>query len=124
LIGNSHKSLVNSLQQHQKLFMTTTVLLLIDFQNDYYPNHTDKKYALSGTEVGADNAAQLLTKFCKQELPIIHVRHKFPTDDTPFSASGSVGAQIHNSVLPITREAVILKHQINNLQSNRNQTRH
>jgi nicotinamidase-related amidase len=96
--------------------MTITALLLIDFQNDYYPSYSDAKYALSGTEAAADNAAQLLTKFRKQELPIIHVRHEFPTDDAAFFAPGSVGAQIHNSVLPITAETVILKHQINSFQ--------
>jgi len=96
--------------------MSNTALLLIDFQNDYYPTYSGAKWALSGTEEAASNAATLLTEFRKQELPVIHVRHEFPSDDAPFFLPESEGSKIHTSVAPIDNEPVILKHQINSFR--------
>ena len=96
--------------------MSKTALLLIDFQNDYYPTYTDAKWPLSGTEVAAWNAATLLTEFRKQGLPVIHVRHEFPSDDAPFFLPESEGAKIHKSVAPLGGEPVILKHEINSFR--------
>ncbi|AQS39331.1 nicotinamidase-like amidase [Shewanella psychrophila] len=96
--------------------MSNTALLLIDFQNDYYPSYAGAKWALSGTEAAASNAARLLTAFRKQGLPVIHVRHEFPSSDAPFFLPESEGAQIHNSVAPLEGEPVILKHQINSFR--------
>jgi nicotinamidase-related amidase len=96
--------------------MSTTALLLIDFQNDYYSTYTGAKWALSGTEVAASNAAILLSEFRKQSLPVIHVRHEFPTDEAPFFLPKSEGAEIHSSVSPSGDETVILKHQINSFR--------
>jgi len=96
--------------------MSTTALLLIDLQNDYYPTYAGAKCPLSGAELAASNAAMLLTEFRKQGLPVIHVRHEFPSDDAPFFLPGSEGAKIHVSVAPIKGEAVILKHQINSFR--------
>lgn len=96
--------------------MSNIALLLIDFQNDYYSTFTGAKWVLSGTEIAASNAATLLTEFRKQGLPIIHVRHEFPSDDAPFFLPKSTGAKIHNSVAPLEGEQVILKHQINSFR--------
>ena len=98
--------------------MTTskTAFLLIDFQNDYFPSYEGAKYALSQTEAAADNAATLLAASRKQGLPVIHVRHEFPTDEAPFFLPHSDGAKIHSSVAPIDGEPVVLKHQINSFR--------
>lgn len=96
--------------------MSKTALLLIDFQNDYYPTYAGAKWALSDTEAAASNAATLLTEFRKQGLPVIHVRHEFPSDDAPFFLPESEGAKIHASVAPKEGEPVILKHQINSFR--------
>ncbi|SFP99564.1 Nicotinamidase-related amidase [Nitrosomonas cryotolerans] len=93
--------------------MTKTALLLIDFQNDYFSSYDGAKYALSGTEEAANQGAKLLAAFRAKGLPIVHVRHEFPTNDAPFFLPGSEGAAIHTSVAASSDEPVVLKHQIN-----------
>ncbi|WP_417850487.1 cysteine hydrolase family protein [Thalassoglobus sp.] len=89
---------------------TKTALLIIDLQNDYFPNG---KWELEGTEAAAAKAADLLAAFRKQGLPIVHVRHEFPTSDAPFFAPNTPGSEIHTTVQPNEGESVVLKHQIN-----------
>ena len=96
--------------------MSTMALLLIDFQNDYFPTYEGAKWALSGTEAAAQNGAALLAKFREKELPVIHVRHEFPSQDAPFFVPGSDGAKIHDSVAVLGGEPVVLKHQINSFK--------
>ncbi|MEH6449429.1 MAG: cysteine hydrolase family protein [Oleispira sp.] len=93
-----------------------TALLLIDFQNDYFPTYSGAKNPLVGTEAAAEQGAKLLVKFRQQELPVVHVRHEFPTDEAPFFLPGSDGAKIHSSVAAQDSESVILKHQINSFR--------
>ncbi|HBF45921.1 MAG TPA: cysteine hydrolase family protein [Psychromonas sp.] len=94
----------------------TTALLLIDFQNDYFPTYSGAKNPLVGTEAAAEQGAKLLAAFRQQGLPVVHVRHEFPTDEAPFFLPGSDGAQIHSSVAAQAGESVILKHQINSFR--------
>jgi len=96
--------------------MSTTALLLIDFQNDYYSSYEGAKWALSGTEEASSNGATLLAEFRKHGLPVIHVRHEFPTNEAPFFLPESAGARIHHSVAAIEGEEVILKHHINSFR--------
>ena len=93
-----------------------TALLLIDFQNDYFPTYQGAKWPLSETETAANNAAKLLAQFRQQGASVIHVRHEFPTDDAPFFLPHSDGAKIHSSVIAIEGEPVILKQQINSFR--------
>ena len=96
--------------------MSNTALLLIDFQNDYFPSYEGAKWALSETEKAAEKGAQLLETFREKKLPIVHVRHEFPTNEAPFFLPNSDGAQIHSSVAPLQGEAVIVKQQINSFR--------
>ena len=96
--------------------MSNTALLLIDFQNDYFPSYEGAKWALSETEKAAKKGAQLLSAFRDKQLPVVHVRHEFPTDDAPFFLPESDGAQIHSSVTPLEGEPGIVKHQINSFR--------
>ncbi|WP_261843839.1 cysteine hydrolase family protein [Aliamphritea ceti] len=93
--------------------MAKTALLLIDFQNDYFQGG---KWQLVGTEAAADQGARLLSAFREKSLPVVHVRHEFPTNEAPFFLPGSEGAQIHPSVAPLTGEPVVLKQQINSFR--------
>ncbi len=90
--------------------MANTALLLIDFQNDYFQGG---KWQLVGTEAAAKQGAKLLAAFREKALPVVHVRHEFPTNDAPFFLPGSEGAQIHSSVAPQAGEPVVMKQQIN-----------
>lgn len=96
--------------------MTNIALLLVDFQNDYFPTYQGAKWPLVGTEAAALKAAELLRQFRKKNLPVVHVRHEFPTDDAPFFQPHSKGAEIHQNVAANADEPVILKHQINSFR--------
>lgn len=90
-----------------------TVLLLIDFQNDYFPGG---KRELEQIDRAANNAAELLREFRQQGLAVVHLRHEFPNEAAPFFRSGSEGAKTHQRVAPRAHEAVVLKHEINGFQ--------
>jgi nicotinamidase-related amidase len=93
--------------------MKKTALLLVDIQNDYFPGG---KWELEGTEAAAKKAATLLKSFREKGLPVVHIRHEFPTDDAPFFAPNSDGSKIHSSVQNIDGEPVVLKHHINSFR--------
>ncbi len=95
------------------LKMPKRALIIIDIQNDYFP---DGRWALSGMEAAAENAARLLAAARAAGDLVIHVRHEFPTADAPFFAPGSVGAQIHSTVRNLEGEHVVLKHSINSFR--------
>lgn len=111
IIASTH-----NLNNTREIIMSNTALLLIDLQNDYYLTYDEAKWPLSSTEKASDNAATLLTKFRESDMPVIHVRHEFPSDDAPFFLPDSDGAKIHSTVTPIAGEPVILKHQINSFR--------
>ncbi|WP_019622434.1 cysteine hydrolase family protein [Amphritea japonica] len=90
-----------------------TALLLIDFQNDYFPNG---KWELENIQSAAENGAKLLAVFREQNRPIVHVRHEFKSDDAPFFLPGSEGAKIHASVAAQGNEAIVLKHSANSFK--------
>ncbi|MGB1238279.1 MAG: cysteine hydrolase family protein [Pseudomonadales bacterium] len=96
--------------------MKGTALLIIDFQNDYFPSFEGAKMPLYQTEQAAQRAAELLEMFRAGDGFIVHVRHEFEGDGAPFFAAGSQGALIHPSVAPIGDEVVVLKHHINSFR--------
>lgn len=93
--------------------MTKTALVIVDLQNDYF---SGGKFELEGTAAAASNAVRLLESFRAKGLPVVHVRHEFPTEDAPFFAPNSEGAKVHTSVQEIEGEPVVLKHQINSFR--------
>ncbi|MFT5708093.1 MAG: nicotinamidase-related amidase [Oceanospirillaceae bacterium] len=96
--------------------MSTTGLLIVDFQNDYFSSYIGAKLALSETEAASAQGAKILAQFREKNLPIIHVRHEFTTSDAPFFLPNSEGAHIHPSVAPADDEIIVLKHQINSFR--------
>lgn len=90
--------------------MTSRALILVDLQNDYFP---DGKFALSGIDAAAANAARLLHAARAAGDLVVHVRHEFPSADAPFFAPGSEGAKINRAVQNSEGEPVVLKHHIN-----------
>lgn len=85
----------------------TTALILIDIQNDYFP---DGRWPVAGMEAAARNAARLLAKARDNGTVIVHIHHEIPGVSAPFFASGSTGAEIHPLVAPQADELTILKH--------------
>lgn len=90
--------------------MTKTALILVDFQNDYFPTFSNAKWPLHEPEAAVENGAKLLAAFRDNNMPIIHVRHELKDTNGPFFHPNTEGAKIHEAVLPIAGEASILKH--------------
>lgn len=93
--------------------MAKYALIVIDVQNDYFPGG---RWTLSGMDAAADNAGKLLAAARKSGDLVVHIRHEFPTDDAPFFAPGSVGAQIHEKARNVDGETVVVKHHINSFR--------
>ncbi|MBN4079978.1 cysteine hydrolase [bacterium AH-315-C08] len=93
--------------------MAKRALVVIDLQNDYF---RDGKWELDGIDAAAENSAHLVASFRDTNDLVIHVRHEFLTNDSPFFLPGSTGAAIHETVRPEKGEPVILKHHINGFQ--------
>ncbi|MDN5788658.1 cysteine hydrolase family protein [Pseudorhodobacter sp.] len=90
--------------------MTKTALILVDIQNDYFP---DGVWPVEGMTDAAAKAALLLDHARKKEFTVIHVRHEILSPDARFFKPRSSGAEIHASVSPQPGEAVVLKHKPN-----------
>jgi len=88
----------------------TTALLVIDIQNDYFPNG---KMTLTNPEQAAQNAGKLLTYFRQMGAPIFHVQHITEGEIVPFFHPNTEGVEIHESVRPLEDETVIVKHMPN-----------
>ena len=93
--------------------MSKRALILIDIQNDYFEGG---KWTLEGMDSATANAARVLSAARKAGDKVIHVRHEFGSDDAPFFAPGSTGAQLHPKVLNRPEEPVVLKHFVNSFR--------
>jgi nicotinamidase-related amidase len=83
-----------------------TALLLVDIQNDYFP---DGAMALERMDAAAANAARLLAAFRERGLPAFHVRHLSVRPGATFFVPGTPGAEIHPSVAPRAGEPLVEK---------------
>lgn len=86
-----------------------TALLIIDVQNDYFPNG---KYELYQPELALKNIEELLTYFRKNELPVYYVQH-IADKTSSFFVPDTDGVNIHKSITPLDSEKVIIKHSPN-----------
>lgn len=93
--------------------MSQTALIIVDMQNDYFPNG---KWVLDGIEAAGTQVARVLGHFRERGLPIIHVRHEFTAGDAPFFVAGTEGAAIHASLQPADGEFQILKNEVNSFK--------
>jgi len=84
-----------------------TALLLIDIQNDYFP---DGRMVLEGSTEASQKAGQALSLFREQGLALIHIQHLSTRPDATFFIAGTDGVQFHANVRPVADEPVIQKH--------------
>ncbi|WP_417431084.1 cysteine hydrolase family protein [Kiloniella sp.] len=89
--------------------MNKSALLLIDIQNDYFPSFSGSKMPLPAMDKAIVNANKLLMAARDSNTPIIHVKHVMTSDTAPFFRPRTLGAELHESVRPITGEAIIEK---------------
>ena len=93
--------------------MSKQALIVVDIQNDYFPNG---KWPLVGAHAAADNAAKIIQAHRAAGDLVVHIRHEFPSDDAPFFVPGSEGAQLHPKVLNRADEPVVVKQHINSFR--------
>lgn len=86
----------------------TTALILIDIQNDYFPNGNME---LSQPEQAAAKAAQVLESFRQDRQDLIfHVQHIAADPAMGFFLPDTNGVEIHAAVKPEGDESVTTKH--------------
>lgn len=82
-------------------------LILIDIQNDYFPNGRNE---LHKPEEALECAKQALGFFRKNNLPVYYIRHTNIHKGATFFLPDTSGAEIHKGVSPRTDEKVFVKH--------------
>ncbi len=93
--------------------MSTMALLLVDIQNDYFPNGAME---LVGSIEAGKRAGVLLAEFRRKELPVIHIQHVAARAGATFFLPETQGVEIHESVSPKNGEAVFKKHYPNSFR--------
>lgn len=90
--------------------MSQAALLVIDLQNDYFPNG---KFPLWNTEATLNNIKSAIAKANEENIPVIHIQHIADPamGIAPFFNEGSEGADIHPEILALAPNAdVVIKH--------------
>jgi len=90
-----------------------TGLILIDIQNDYFPNG---KMELVGSEAAGAAAGRLLNFFRENKLPLIHIQHIASHPGANFFVPDSSGVEIHTGVRPQIDEIIIQKNYPNSFR--------
>jgi nicotinamidase-related amidase len=91
----------------------TSGLILVDFQNDYFPSGSME---LVGIEDAAFNAHMILSHYRKTHLPVFHVQHLSLRPGSTFFLPGTAGVDIHSMVAPCDKETVVQKHYPNSFR--------
>lgn len=91
----------------------TTALLLLEIQNDYFPNG---RIPLEKSPEAAMKAQAALQTYREQGLPIIHVQHISTNPDAAFFLPCTKGAEFHQNVQPAKGETIIKKHYPNSFK--------
>lgn len=90
-----------------------TALLLIDFQNDYFPGG---RMELVNPLEAAKKAYSLLQCFREHHGHHVHIQHVSLKPDAAFFISGDRGTDIHDSVAHFEGEPLALKHYPNSFR--------
>ncbi len=85
-------------------------LLLIDLQNDYFPNG---KFPLWNTDAILTNIKAAIKQAQEKNIPVIHIQHVADPNMglAPFFNQGDVGADVHPEILAAAPNApIVVKH--------------
>jgi nicotinamidase-related amidase len=88
-------------------------LILVDFQNDYFPGGAME---LVGVQAAAVNAQMLLNRFRETKSPVIHIRHISIRPGATFFLPETDGAKINQMVAPRGNEIVVEKNYPNSFR--------
>lgn len=83
------------------------MLLLIDIQNDYFPGG---RMELEGSVEASLRAAELLSSFRREGLPVVFIQHVSLRPGATFFLPDTDGVKIHENVRPHENEIIIQKH--------------
>jgi len=84
-----------------------TALVLIDIQNDYFPNG---RMPLEKSTEAALKAQEVLQAYRARELNVIHVQHISTRPDAVHFLPCTKGAEFHPHVQPLKNEVIVKKH--------------
>lgn len=87
--------------------MKSTALILVDIQNDYFPQGRKELFEPGKA---AANARKLLDFFRNQNLPVFFIQHVSLGSDASFFLPDTEGIVIHETVKPLDGEPIIVKH--------------
>ena len=105
-----------------------TALLLLEIQNDYFPNG---RIPLEKSLEASMKAETVLHAFREKKQPVIHVQHISTHPDATYLLPCTKGADFHSTVQPVKGEMIIKKHYPNSFKDTpllnhliKNQTNH
>lgn len=90
-----------------------TALLVIDIQNDYFP---DGKNELVNSLEASLKAKDLLEHFRQRNLPVVHIRHLSVRPGSTYFIPDTEGAEIHANVQPLQNEHIVTKYYPNSFR--------
>lgn len=90
-----------------------TALLIIDIQNDYFPNGANE---LVGSLEAAGKAREVLVQCRAENKLVVHIQHLSTREEATFFIPDTFGAAIHERVTPLQQEKVITKHYPNSFR--------
>lgn len=90
-----------------------TALLLLEVQNDYFPNG---RTPLEKSNEATAKAQQALQAFRDKKLPVIHMQHISTLPDAASLLPCTKGADFYATVAPTKGETVIKKHYPNSFK--------
>lgn len=97
----------------QKGHGMNTALLMLEIQNDYFPNG---RVPLEKSLDACAKAEIALRAYREKKLPIIHAQHISTQPDATYFLPCTKGADFHTSVHPLRDEAIIKKHYQNSFK--------
>lgn len=90
-----------------------TALLLIDIQNDYFPNG---RMPLEKSTDACQKAQEVLHAYRAKQLPIVHVQHISTRPDAVHFLPCTKGVEFHPDVQPQKSETIVKKHYPNSFK--------
>ena len=90
-----------------------TALLLIDIQNDYFPNG---RMPLEKSTEACLKAQEVLQAYRDKKAPVIHIQHISTRPDAVHFLPCTKGVEFHPNVQPLKNETIIKKHYPNSFK--------
>lgn len=90
-----------------------TALLMIDIQNDYFPNG---RMPLDKSTDACVKAQEILHACRAKQLPVIHVQHISTRPDAVHFLPCTKGVEFHPDVAPLKGETIVKKHYPNSFK--------